>query len=68
MPENNNTPPIPRWLTPKKAAAHLGIPTSTLHSYVRAGRVPFVRMSERVIRFDRNELDEWLEARHVRVP
>jgi len=56
------------WLTATEAASLLGVPRSTVHSYVRAKRIPFARLSPRVIRFDREELLAWLEARRVRTP
>ncbi len=54
-----------KWLNAAEAAELLGVPRSTLYAYIRDERVPFTRLSPRVIRFDQSELASWLEARHV---
>jgi excisionase family DNA binding protein len=54
-----------RWMNAEEAAEFLGVAQSTLYGYVREHRIPHLRLSPRVLRFDRDELTAWLEARHV---
>jgi len=52
-------------LTYKKAAARLGMPVGTLYALVSEGRIPHIRISKRMVRFDPVELDAWVDARRV---
>lgn len=47
------------------AADLLHIPVSTLYGWVHRREVPHIRLSPRTVRFDRDELIQWLRARHV---
>lgn len=50
----SQTPPAPEpavLLTPEQCAAWIGIKKPTLLRMVREGRVPVVRLNERVLRF-----------------
>lgn len=47
------------------AADLLNIPRSTLDGWVHRREVPHIRLSPRTVRFDRDELIQWLRARHV---
>ena len=50
-----------------EAARMLGIPLGTLYNWVAERRIPHIRFSERLVRFDRVELQAWIEARVVPV-
>lgn len=45
-----------------QAAVHLNIAKGTLYSWVSARRVPHVRLSDRIVRFEREALDAWIAA------
>jgi excisionase family DNA binding protein len=49
-----------RLLDIEEAAEHLGIHVATLYRWARAKRVPCIRMSARVIRFDPRQLEKFL--------
>jgi excisionase family DNA binding protein len=53
-------------LTYAAAADFLGIKRGTLYAWVHEGRIPHVRFSERCVRFDRAELEAWVEKRRVK--
>ena len=52
-------------LTYKKAAARLGMPVGTLYALVSEGRIPHIRLSQRMVRFDPDELEAWIDAQRV---
>lgn len=51
----------------REAAALLGISPGTLYHWLREeGRVPFVRLGPRCVRFRRSDLEEWISQKSVR--
>ena len=52
-------------LTYSQAASFLNIKPGTLYAMVSQGRIPHVRLSKRMVRFDRSELRRWVESRRV---
>jgi excisionase family DNA binding protein len=57
MPDDVRTP----WMTPREAAAYLGISISTLRNWTSARYVPFAKRG-RVVRYRREVLDDWLAS------
>jgi excisionase family DNA binding protein len=53
-------------LTVEQAAAHLGVSISTLGRLRRAGRIPYLKLSDGKAVYERDELDRWLESRRHR--
>lgn len=54
------------WLTVPEAAEELGIPRSRAYDLCARGHLPAVRIGERTIRVNRNELERFLlETRRV---
>ncbi len=47
-------------LTPKEAAAYIGISQSTLYKLTSAGIVPFSKPNGKLLYFSKTSLDEWL--------
>lgn len=47
------------------AAAYLDVTVGTLRSMVHRGTVPHLRYGPRQVRFDRQDLDRWLDERRV---
>ena len=43
----------------------LGLKTSTLYAMVSRQQIPYVRLGKRLVRFDRDQLLEWLTERTV---
>lgn len=56
-----------RLLTYREVEALFGINRSTLASYVFCRRIPFIRLGPRHTRFDRNDLQRWIQSRKVQV-
>jgi excisionase family DNA binding protein len=51
-------------LTPKKAASYLGISEAALRLWRSEGRGPrFFRAGEKLVRYRKADLDNWIEAR-----
>jgi excisionase family DNA binding protein len=53
------------YLNYDQAAKLLAVPIGTLYAWVHHHKVPHIRISARMVRFDRAELVSWLEARRV---
>jgi len=49
----------------ESAAVYLRLKKSTLYAKVSRHEVPFIRLSGRLVRFDRAQLDAWLDQRSV---
>ena len=54
-----------RFLTYTQAAKLLGIPKGTLYAWVHERRIPHIRLSGRMVRFDEAELLAWMDRRRV---
>jgi excisionase family DNA binding protein len=52
-------------LTYQELSEHLNIKISTLYALVCRKRIPHIRLSPRFVRFDANEINEWLTQRKV---
>ena len=55
-----------KLMTIKETAKLLGITESTLKGMIRRGAIPYIKLSPRVLRFDPEELDEYLDQRRVK--
>ena len=51
----------------RAAAQLLGVPIGTLRSMVHRRQVPHIRMSKQLVRFDVDELEQWVRAHSVAV-
>jgi excisionase family DNA binding protein len=49
----------------KEAAEFLGIPVGTLYALVCRRRIPHIRMSARLVRFSKAELESWIRSHSV---
>jgi excisionase family DNA binding protein len=49
-----------KWLTIREAATYIGMSVGFLRKAVRLRRVPYTRIGNKSLRFDRNALDQWL--------
>jgi excisionase family DNA binding protein len=49
----------------QEAAKLLAVPIGTLYAWVHQKRVPHVRLGSKVVRFDRAELQVWIDAKRV---
>ncbi len=61
---------LPRWLTPDDVAkptseGGYGIAKQTQANMRMKGKIPYSKISSRFIRYDRYELDKWLESHAV---
>jgi excisionase family DNA binding protein len=55
----------PEMLSYRDAARMLGVPVSTVYGWAHRRQIPHLRLSSRMVRFRRDELEKWLEARYV---
>lgn len=54
------------WLGIEAAAKHLGVSISYIRKLVRTRRIPFTRVGDKVLRFERGALDNWMAAQSCR--
>jgi len=53
-------------LTILEVAVLTGFSTGTLRHWVSQGRIPYVRISARCVRFRRTDIEAWIAARVVK--
>lgn len=61
----SSRPEAPEMLTAKELEQLLRIDVKTIYGYVQKGLIPYVRIESNV-RFRRDEVMQWLEARSYR--
>lgn len=49
--------------TYKQTADFLNMPIGTLYALVSEGRIPHIRLGNRLVRFDQDEIERWLAER-----
>ncbi len=49
----------------EETARLLGVKLGTLYAWVHHRKIPHVRLGDRLVRFDRAEIEGWLDARRV---
>lgn len=53
------------YLTYAEASELIGVKIGTLYAWVSRRMIPFVRLSPRVVRFRRADIDAWLQERSI---
>jgi excisionase family DNA binding protein len=56
-----------RYLDYEQAAKLIGVPKGTVFAWVRAKKIPHRRLGPRLVRFDKQELEKWINERTVAV-
>lgn len=56
----------PKLMNIEEAASYLGIKLSRLYTATRRRELPFMKVG-RLVRFDKNQLDEWIKDQHTEV-
>jgi excisionase family DNA binding protein len=51
------------WMTPRQAAAHLGVGIDTIYDACAAGGLRHVKLGHRTIRLRRDWIDMWAEEK-----
>jgi excisionase family DNA binding protein len=54
-----------RLLNISEASEYLGVAEKTLYHWVSQRRIPFVKLSHKVLRFDPARIDKWVEKNTV---
>ncbi len=59
------------WLNRQEAADYIGVNVKTIDKYSRSGsnmgiRLPYSRLSGKLVRFNRHKIDKFLEAHEVK--
>ena len=52
---------VEQWVNVEDIADYLGVTTRTIHSWIKAGKIPAYKVKEKY-RFKISEVDEWLRA------
>lgn len=60
MPAHNPHDPLDDELTSAQAAALLGVSTRTLERLKAAGRIGYVRVGDRTLRYTRRQVEDYL--------
>lgn len=55
-----------KLMTIKETAKILGVSESSLKGMIRRGLIPYIKLSPRVLRFEPEVLEEFLEKRKVK--
>ncbi len=55
-------------LTRQEVAQFYKLPLSTVNYFVATNQIPFSRLGKRSVRFDRDELEQWFQARKYQRP
>jgi len=56
---------VENLLNYEQAAKRLGLKIGTLYALVSTKKIPHIRLSKRIVRFDATALDAWLAAHTV---
>lgn len=54
-----------RWLTPESLEEEYDLKEATMSKYRMDGRIPFYKIGSKFIRYNRNEIDEWIEQHKI---
>jgi predicted DNA-binding transcriptional regulator AlpA len=54
-----------RWLTPSDLHKEYAIAISTQNKMRMRGEIPYSKVGKKFVRYDRNEIDKWLESKAV---
>ena len=50
-----------RWLSPEDLEREYGLKEATMSKYRMRRDIPFSKVGSKIIRYDRQKIDEWLE-------
>ena len=50
-------------MTYAELSQYINVKTGTLYAWTCRGKIPFIRFSGRMVRFDRAVIDEWVEQK-----
>lgn len=53
-----------RLITAKQLTVYLNFPLSTIYAMVERRKIPFKRFGKKIIRFDRKEIDKWVDLHY----
>jgi len=53
------------FLTIEELSDRLGVKKTTLYSWVASGLIPHLRLGRRLIRFRKEDIDQWLESQRA---
>jgi len=66
QPITGSTLESPGYLTKQQVARHLNVSTRTIDSMMRARKLGFLRITRKLVRFRKSEVDDYL-ARNFRI-
>ncbi len=55
-----------RFLNIQELAVYLGLSRWTIYNLVSQRRIPFIPLSKRTLRFDREKIDKWMGRQEVK--
>ena len=55
-----------RLLTPDEVASRLSVSKRTVYRLAATGQIPVVRMSRKLLRFDPEKVEKWINESHLR--
>lgn len=51
-----------RLMSVEEVCTYLSLPKPTIYAWVRTGKIPGVRRLGRALRFEKSEIDKWVES------
>jgi len=54
-----------RWLTPQELEIEYALKEKTMVHYRAANKIPFSKIGTKLIRYDREKIDQWLENNEI---
>lgn len=57
--------PADDLITASEVAAILGVPAATVRSWTCRGQLPAYRISDRLTRYSKSEIEQWIAARRI---
>ena len=58
--------PEKRYMKVAELAEYLGLSIRTIYDLVGKRRIPFIPLSRKALRFDRQKIDRWMEKKEVK--
>lgn len=56
-----------RFLSIIELAEFLGIPRLTIYQWIHQRKIPHIKLGHKTVRFDREQIERWLEEKKVGV-
>lgn len=63
-PDTDAPPASPGYFNKQQVARHLNVSTRTIDALMRARKLPFIKLTRKLVRFPKAEVDAYLTQHH----